>query len=145
MRVAIIIAVILLGLVWSCSSNGARAEGAAVLGVGLGGIGPGGYVLHLATNKATKKDAEMAAFGPCHQSRSPEARNCRIIATFSKRCFAAAGDVESGQPGFGWAVENTVAAARKSALEKCKKTAREGREQFCVVEANGCDRGAPWW
>jgi len=66
---------------------------------------------------------------------------CRVLATFANQCAAEAFDPKDGTPGFGWAIANTVAEAKRQAIGNCRDTAGPDRQDACVVPDKGfaCD------
>lgn len=119
------------------------AEGALAIGttgnVPLYGMAVGGSV-----NNRTSGEAISNALETCRaQPDVPNAAAyCKIVGTFTDKCYAAAFDPKSGTPGAGWAIGATIAAATKQALANCQSTAGKSRAAFCQIDASitACDK-----
>jgi hypothetical protein len=101
-----------------------------------------GYAVGIAYNQKTAADAERIAIEQCQTvEAAPLATRklCKIVRTFDNQCGAAAIDPEDGTPGAGWAVAETLAIARRDALQRCEDTAGRDRKGECRVTLEGCD------
>jgi hypothetical protein len=118
----------------------AQAEGALAIG-SSGNFAKDGFAVGGAINKATKQDAIDQALATCHKYEgAPKmAAICRIVATFTRECFAINFDPKPGTPGVGWAVGPTKEAAEERALAACQTTAGAARRKFCKLEQSFCD------
>jgi hypothetical protein len=67
------------------------------------------------------------------------AERCKVVATFSRECFAVAYDPQPGTPGAGWGIGPDQDTANRKAIAMCEETAGPGRKGFCKVETGGCD------
>jgi hypothetical protein len=122
----------------------ALAEGAVALGrpasIVRDGVAFGWSVGH-----ATPGEAERRALEECH--RNPDApdhtrRLCIVIQNFRNQCVAGALDPDSGTPGFGWAIADTLKVAGERALAMCRNSSPPGRRDFCRIASTGCDGAA---
>ena len=88
----------------------------------------------------TADEANEGALSRCQKTTSDKLRPlCKVILSFNHRCVAVAMDPKDGTPGVGWAVENTLRAAKARAIQKCRETAGP-RGKFCKVQVGaGCD------
>ena len=118
----------------------AAAEGALAVGAS-GNVAKDGIALGGAIDKPTKQAAIDQALETCRKyDGAPKmAALCRIVATFTRECFATAFDPKAGTPGVGWAVGPTKAAAEERALAACQTTAGAARRKFCKLEQSFCD------
>jgi hypothetical protein len=101
-----------------------------------------GYAVGIAYNQKTAADAERIAIEQCQavDAAPPATRKlCKVVRTFENQCGAAAIDPEDGTPGAGWAVAETLAIARREALQRCEDTAGATRRGECRVTLEGCD------
>jgi len=121
-------------------TSGARAEGALAVGTS-GNFAKDGFAVGGAINKATKQEAIDQALATCrkYEGAPKMAALCRIVATFSRECFAITFDPKPGTPGVGWAVGPNKEAAEERALAACQTTAGAARRKFCHLEQSFCD------
>jgi hypothetical protein len=121
--------------------EGAVADGAVAVWT-TGDVARYGIAFGMVVNEPKEKAAEIA-LARCRafvkgSSREATAQ-CRIMATFSRRCFAVAYDPNPGTPGAGWGVGNDQIDANLAAMKMCEATAGPGRARFCQVESGACD------
>ena len=64
---------------------------------------------------------------------------CKVVATFSRECYALSFDPKPGTPGVGWAIAADKEAAEDRAQRNCEATAGAGRRDFCKVNQSYCD------
>lgn len=119
------------------------AEGALAIG-STGNAVADGVAIGGSFNNPTRDDAIAAALRKCRSQpdvRKAAAR-CRIVRTFTGKCYAAAFDPKSGTPGFGWGLGPDVAVATRQAMTHCQASAGKERAQFCQIQENitACDR-----
>src|ERR1700744_1325634 len=83
----------------------AIAEGALAIGL-AGNIAKDGIAVGGSINRTTKDSAIAHGLSVCraYQSALKAAANCKVVATFTRQCFATAFDPAPGTPGAGWAV-----------------------------------------
>lgn len=101
-----------------------------------------GYSSGISYNFRTQAEAEDRAQVECSntQDAPPETRKlCKVVRTFENQCVAVALDPKAGTPGAGWAIADTLALARRDALQRCDDTAGTDRRGECRVTAEGCD------
>jgi hypothetical protein len=101
-----------------------------------------GYSSGISYNFKTSVEAEDRAHAECanSQAASPATRKlCKLVRTFENQCAAVALDPEAGTPGAGWAIGETLALARRDALQRCEDTAGRTRQGECRISAEGCD------
>ncbi|MCW5679713.1 MAG: DUF4189 domain-containing protein [Xanthobacteraceae bacterium] len=125
-------------------SGTARAEGALALGLIKEDLSRG-FAAGWGTNYPTAERASSEALTRCQneQTAPPNIRAlCRIIGTFRDQCVSIAIDPEAGETGTGWAIAPTRSDADAQALADCRKTAGQGREQYCRIATGGCDGNA---
>jgi hypothetical protein len=118
----------------------AAAEGALAVGAS-GNVAKDGIALGGAIDKPTKQAAIDQALATCRKyDGAPKmAALCRIVATFTRECFATAYDPKSGTPGVGWAIGPDKATAEERALAACQATAGASRRKFCKGSQSFCD------
>jgi hypothetical protein len=118
----------------------AAAEGALAVGAS-GNVAKDGIALGGAIDKPTKQAAIDQALETCRKyDGAPKmAALCRIVATFTRECFATAYDPKSGTPGVGWAIGPDKATAEERALAACQATAGASRRKFCKGSQSFCD------
>jgi hypothetical protein len=76
----------------------------------------------------------------CRAFRARQAAGrCKIVAEFTRECFAVAYDPHPGTPGAGWGIGKDQIEANLKAVKMCEETAGPGRRGFCQVESGGCD------
>lgn len=125
------------------ASTQAAAFGALAIGT-TGNVAADGMAVGGGINYPTSDAAIASAMEVCRTEPGiPKATaQCKIVGTFSGKCYAAAFDPKSGTPGAGWAIEPDRASAEKQALANCQATAGKDRSQFCKVDAPtvGCDK-----
>jgi hypothetical protein len=121
-------------------TSAARAEGALALGAS-GNFAKDGFAVGGAINKATKQEAIDQALETCrkYEGAPKMAAMCRIVATFSRECFAITFDPKPGTPGVGWAVGPNKDAAEERALAACQTSAGAARRKFCHLDQSFCD------
>jgi hypothetical protein len=120
---------------WPAAAEGALAVGAS------GNVAKDGIALGGAIDKPTKQAAIDQALETCRKyDGAPKmAALCRIVATFTRECFATAYDPKSGTPGVGWAIGPDKATAEERALAACQATAGASRRKFCKGSQSFCD------
>ncbi len=134
----------LLGLI-ALAGFSARvaAEGALAIG-STGNAAADGVAIGGSVNNASQGDAIAGALQTCRSQPDVQkaAEHCKIVRTFSGKCYAAAFDPKSGTPGFGWGLGPNVAVAKEQAMNHCRTTAGKDRAQFCRIQENitACDR-----
>jgi hypothetical protein len=118
----------------------AAAEGALAVGAS-GNVAKDGIALGGAIDKPTKQEAIDQALATCRKyDGAPKmAALCRIVATFTRECFATAFDPKAGTPGVGWAIGPDKPTAEERALAACQATAGASRRQFCKASQSYCD------
>ena len=123
------------------AADRAAAFGALAIGE-TGNIAKGGVAAGASRNYANKDAAEARALKECLSFPDAPAATrakCRIVASFEKRCYAAALDPKAGTPGFGWAVRASRTIAESAAMDDCRDTAGKRRAKFCKVTMIACD------
>lgn len=116
----------------------ARGDGAIAVG-STGDVVRHGIAFGMMVNDSAK-NASTIALERCRKFEARDAaKHCKIVATFSRQCYAVALDPEPGTPGAGWGVDKTQEAANERALSMCRETAGANRETFCKIEAGECD------
>jgi Domain of unknown function (DUF4189) len=135
---------ILLGaalLAAAAFGRGAMADGAVAVGT-TGNVVKHGIAFGMVANEPKEKASELA-LARCRafvKGSSPEATaQCKVMATFSRECFAVAYDPQPATPGAGWGVGTDQIDANNKAMKMCEATAGPGRARFCQVESGGCD------
>jgi hypothetical protein len=117
------------------------ADGAIAMGT-TGDVVRHGVAFGLVANEPKEKAADLA-LTRCRafvKGSSPQATaQCKVVATFSRDCFAVAYDPQPGTPGYGWGVGPTQLAANLKAIAMCEQTAGPTRRRFCQVESGACD------
>ena len=101
-----------------------------------------GYAAGVASNQKTSADAERIAVEQCQTvEATPIATRklCKVVRTFENQCAAGALDPKDGTPGAGWAVAETLAIAKRDALQRCEDTAGRDRKGECRVILESCD------
>ncbi len=93
----------------------------------------GGWWYGVAWNHPDEEAARADALRRCRA----EGPNCKIETSFRGGCAALAFQSRRGQNGFGWAVRDTIAIARRAALDQCVST--DGIP--CDVKSSFCDNG----
>jgi uncharacterized protein DUF4189 len=124
-----------------CASLGpARAEGALAVG-SSGNVARDGIALGGAIDKPTQAAATAQALETCrkYQGAPKMAAICKIVATFTRECYATAYDPKAGTPGVGWAVATDQVTAEERALAACEATAGASRRGFCKGSQSFCD------
>jgi len=123
--------------------EGAVADGAVAVG-STGDVVKHGIAFGMVVNEPKEKAADLA-LARCRafvKGSSPEATaRCKVMATFSRECFAVAYDPQPATPGAGWGVGKDQIDANLNAMKMCETTAGPGRARFCQVESGGCDTG----
>lgn len=117
------------------------ADGAVAVG-STGDVVKYGIAFGMVANEPKEKVSEIA-LARCRafvKDSSPQATaQCKVVATFSRECFAVALDPNKGTPGAGWGVGKDQIDANLNAMKMCEATAGPGRARFCQVESGGCD------
>lgn len=101
-----------------------------------------GYAVGIAYNQKNAAEAERIALEQCRAvDAAPLATRklCTVVRTFDNQCGAAAIDPQDETPGAGWAIAETLAIARRDALQRCEDTAGSDRRGECRVVLEGCD------
>ena len=121
--------------------DGAIADGAVAVG-STGDVARHGIAFGMVANEPKEKAAGLA-LARCRafvKGSSPQATaRCKLVASFSRECFAVAYDPNPGTPGAGWGVGKDQIDANEKAMKMCEATAGPGRGRFCQVESGGCD------
>lgn len=123
------------------SLSAVHAHGALALGIPAD-VGKSGVAVGYTANSPTAARAEERAMARCRDEKSAPAdvrALCKVYARFSRKCFAIALDAQNGTPGFGWAVEAKMEAARASAVAECRRVSPDARKPYCNVAAEYCD------
>jgi Domain of unknown function (DUF4189) len=132
------LAAILAAVLHLAAAPSARSDGAIAVG-STGDVVRHGIAFGMMVND-TAKNAPTIALERCQKFEARDAaKHCKIVATFSRQCYAVALDPEPGTPGAGWGVDKTQDAANERALTMCRETAGASREKFCKVEIGECD------
>jgi hypothetical protein len=133
-------ALVAAALAWGPGRQ-ALGDGAVALG-STGDVVKHGIAFGLVTDEPKEKAAELA-LTRCRafvKGSSPEATaRCKVVATFSRECFAVAYDPQPGTPGAGWGVGKDQIEANMKAMRMCEASAGPGRARFCRVETGACD------
>lgn len=117
---------------------GAVADGAVAVG-STGDVVKHGVAFGMVVNEPKEK-AAATALTRCRTFKAREAaEQCKVMATFSRECFAVAYDPQPGTPGAGWGVGKDQIDANLNAMKMCEATAGPGRGRFCQVESGACD------
>lgn len=121
--------------------DGAGADGAVAVGT-TGNVVKHGIAFGMVANEPKEKAADLA-LSRCRafvKGSSVEATaQCKVVATFSRECFAVAYDPQPATPGAGWGVGKDQIDANLKAMKMCEATAGPTRARFCQVESGGCD------
>jgi hypothetical protein len=121
---------------YSCVAAGAIAIGVPA-DVARDSISIWTAVKEAATDQATEK-----ALAGCKAVGSNASKAlCKIVATYSNQCAAAAFDLQSVTPGWGWAIADNSMAAKKQAMTNCHAMTGSAGRDACEVVSNGdwCD------
>jgi len=119
--------------------------GALALGT-TGNVPDDGLAFAGNVKSATQDEANDKALNACkgqaatYPARKRAAARCQVIATLNNQCYAFAEDPKDGTPGYGWAIANDQDSANSQAIANCKQTAGRSRQQYCKVDASGCDK-----
>lgn len=117
---------------------GALADGALAVG-STGNVVRHGIAFGMVVNEPASTAAETA-LKRCRTFKAREAADrCKVVATFSRECFAVAYDPQPGTPGAGWGIGKDQLSANTKALAMCEETAGPARRGYCQVETGGCD------
>ena len=134
-----LLGVAMLGLVAHFGGQ-AGADGAVAVGT-TGDVVKYGIAFGMVTNEPKDKAADLA-LARCKafvkQSSLEATQQCKVMATFSRECFAVAYDPQPATPGAGWGVGKDQIEANRNAMKMCEATAGP-RARFCQVESGGCD------
>jgi len=93
-------------------------------------------------NYPSAGEAEAAALKQClSYMDAPDSTRalCKIVETFSNKCYAISLDPAAGTEGFGWAVAADQQEASDSALQKCRDSDGADHADACVVSNEKCD------
>lgn len=119
------------------------AEGALAIG-STGNVRADGVAIGGSVNDPTRDAAIAAALETCRSQPDVQkaATHCKIVRTFTGKCYAAAFDPKSGTPGAGWGLGPEVAAATSQAMAHCRASAGKDRAPFCRIQQDitACDR-----
>ena len=136
----LISAALLAAVVHFALDRAAHADGAVAMGT-TGDVVKHGVAFGLVADEPKDKAADLA-LTRCRafvKGSSVEAtQRCKIVATFSRECFAVAYDPAPGTPGAGWGVGKDQIEANQKAMQMCERTAGP-RARFCQVETGACD------
>jgi Domain of unknown function (DUF4189) len=128
----------LVTVVHLLAGAGALADGALAVG-STGNVVKHGIAFGMVINVPADKASETA-LTRCKTFKAREAaERCKVVATFSRECFAVAYDPQPGTPGAGWGVGKDQLSANTKALAMCEETAGPARRGYCQVETGGCD------
>jgi hypothetical protein len=121
-------------------ASAAWAEGAIAVGAS-GNFAKDGFAFGGSINKATMSEARDQALSTCrkYEGAPKMAAICKVIATFSRECYALSFDPKPGTPGVGWAIAADKETAEDRAQRNCEATAGAGRRDFCKVNQSYCD------
>jgi len=116
------------------------AEGALAIGL-PSDIAKQGYASGSSWNEKTKEAAQATAMDQCHKAPTGQkARSlCKVVETFTDRCYAVSFDPKAGTPGAGWAIGDDLRAAERQAISRCEATAGPARRSACIVNHSHCD------
>ncbi|MFM9943529.1 MAG: DUF4189 domain-containing protein [Hyphomicrobiaceae bacterium] len=130
-----------IGLLFGLATGAAHAAGALAIGE-TNDVSKDGYAYGNAVNARSRDEATQLALERCQNYQgAPEAvKQCKVVTSFLRECYAIALDPEAGTPGAGWAIGVNLEAARKGAVAACEKTAGPGRQGKCKVDSSFCDR-----
>jgi Domain of unknown function (DUF4189) len=132
---------LLAAAVYAGPEDWAMADGAVAMGT-TGNVPKHGIAFGLVADQPKDKAADLA-LARCRafvKGSSLEATaRCKVVATFSRECFAVAYDPQPGTPGAGWGVGTDQIDANLKAMKMCETSAGPGRARFCQVESGACD------
>jgi hypothetical protein len=122
------------------TTSSARAAGAMAVGAS-GNFAKDGFAFGGSINKASEDEARQQALSTCskYEGAPKMAKICRVIATFSRECYALSFDAKAGTPGVGWAIADDKTVAEERAQLNCQATAGPGRRDFCKINQSYCD------
>ena len=135
---------VLLAALLALASHSASAEGAIAVAEPKD-VAADGYSSGFSYNYNSRAEADERALSECRDSpdASPATKKlCKVVRNFRNQCVAVALDPQSGTPGAGWAVGDTLEVARRDALRACEDTAGRDRQGKCEVTVDGCDGSA---
>jgi hypothetical protein len=119
----------------------ALADGAVAMGT-TGDVVKHGIAFGLVADEPADKAADLA-LTRCRAfvkgSSVDATQRCKVVATFSRQCFAVAYDPQPGTPGAGWGVGKDQIDANQRAMQMCEASAGPARARFCQVETGACD------
>jgi Domain of unknown function (DUF4189) len=122
-------------------AGAAVADGAVAVG-STGDVVKHGIAFGMVVDEPKDKAAQIA-LARCRafvKGSSAEAvAQCKVVATFSRECFAVAYDPQPATPGAGWGVGKDQIEANQKAMKMCEATAGPERGKFCKIESAGCD------
>jgi Domain of unknown function (DUF4189) len=104
-----------------------------------------GLAMGFSWNAATEDEARSVALAQCKKHAGSSALLldlCKVAKTFRNQCVADALDPQVGMAGYGWAIADTLQAAKDQALANCKSTADPGRAGACRLGTAACDGSA---
>ena len=111
--------------------EGAVADGAVAVG-STGDVVKHGIAFGMVVNEPKEKAAEIA-LARCRAFVNGSSReataSCKVVATFSRECFAVAYDPQPGTPGAGWGVGKDQIDANQNAMKMCEATAGPAQSQ----------------
>jgi hypothetical protein len=116
----------------------AWADGAVAVG-STGDVVKDGIAFGMVVDEPRETAAETAVKRCRTFKARAAAERCKVVATFSRECFAVAYDPKPGTPGAGWGIGPDQLTANSKAIAMCEETAGPGRKGFCQVESAGCD------
>ena len=125
-------------------ASACRAEGALALGL-PGDVAKDGIAIFIFVRAGSFQEAKEKALAGCKglpKSSETSKALCKIVATFKNQCGVSAIDPENGTPGFGWAIADSSAEAKRQALDNCRDTAGPSRQDACVADRSWCDGSA---
>jgi hypothetical protein len=129
-------------LLAACASSNPVFAAGAVAVAEPADVAKDGYAIGISYNYKTTAEAEERALRECQSTEDAPAETrklCKIVRTFENQCAASALDPKAGTPGAGWAVAESLAIARRDALQRCEDTAGRDRRGECRTSAEGCD------
>jgi len=120
------------------------AAGAIAIGVPAD-VPKDGISIWSAVKEETTDLATTKALAGCKTVGSDASKAlCQIVGTYSNQCAAAAFDLQSAAPGWGWAIADNSVTATKQAMTNCHAMTGSTGRDACEVIANGdwCDGSA---
>jgi Domain of unknown function (DUF4189) len=122
------------------TTSAARTEGAIAVGTS-GNFAKDGFAFGGSIDKESVDAAREQALETCRKFEgAPKmAAMCRVIATFSRECYALSMDPKTGTPGVGWSIASDKETAEDRALANCRVTAGPNRRDECKLNQSYCD------